>query len=209
MNYYHAMKKLVLLIVLFITNFSLYANHLSYDSKKVSYNHQEILKYMNKYHEKYGKGKVNYSEVYATIEYWAKFYDVDLAFALSFFAVESGFTYECTSNKNAVGMGQVTEVALKDFNGWYSKEISINDLNNKERYDINIMVSLGYIRMCWDRYSVIQNGDDLIKAYNIGVGNLKNIKNRTYSEDNFWTVSANKYFNKFYEVYSDFIKCRR
>ena len=50
---------------------------------------------------------------------------------------------------------------------------------------------------------------DLIKSYNIGIGNLKKIKNRTYSEDNFWTVSANKYFNKFYEVYSDFIKCRR
>lgn len=203
------MKKLALLIVLFITNFSLYANHLSYDSKKVSYDRHEVIKHMNKYHEKYGKGKINCVEIYTTINYWAKFYDVDLAFALSFFAVESGFTYECKSHQNALGMGQVTEVALKDFNDWYNKEISINNLNNEERYDINIMVSLGYIRMCWDRYSVIQNGDDLIKAYNVGVGNLKNIKNRTYSEDNFWTVSANKYSDKFNAVYSDFVKCRR
>lgn len=203
------MKKLVLLlIVLFITNFS-YANPLSSDSKKIAYDRYEVINVMNKYHKKYGKGEVNCVEVYTTVSYWTRFYDIDLAFALSFFAIESGFTYECTSNKNAFGMGQVTEVALKDFNNWYSKEIPINNLNNKERYDINIMVSLGYIRMCWDRYSVIQNGDDLIKAYNIGVGNLKKIKNGTYSEDNFWTVSANKYSDKFNAVYSDFIACRR
>ena len=203
------MKKLVLSILLFIISFSLYANHLSYDSKKVSYNYQEVIKCMNKYHEKYGKGDVNYSEVYATIKYWANYYDIDLAFAMSFFAIESGFTYECKSHQNALGMGQVTEVALKDYNDWYGKKISIKDLNNKERYDINVMVALGYIRMCWDRYSVIQNGDDLIKAYNVGVGNLKKIKNGTYSANNFWTVSANKYYDKFNEVYSDFVKCRR
>ena len=203
------MKKLVLLlIVLFITSFS-YANPLSYDSKKVSYDRYEVIKYMNKYHEKYGKGKINCVEIYTTINYWAKYYDIDLAFALSFFGVESGFTYVCTSHQNALGMGQLMEVALKDYNDWYGKEISINNLNNKERYDINIMVALGYIRMCWDRYSVIQNGDDLIKAYNVGVGNLKNIKNGTYSEDNHWTISASKYSDKFNEVYSDFIKCRR
>lgn len=126
-----------------------------------------------------------------------------------FFAIESGFSYECTSNKNAVGMGQLTKVALKDFNDWYDKKISFEDLNDKNKYDINIMTSLGYIRMCWDRYSVIQNSDDLIKSYNIGVGNLKNIKNGTYSADNFWTISANKYFDKFNEIYSDFVKCRR
>ena len=203
------MKKLVLLlIVLFITSFS-YANPLSYDSKKVSYDRYEVIKYMNKYHEKYGKDKINCTEIYITIDYWAKYYNIDLAFALSFFAIESGFTYECISHQNALGMCQITEVALKDYNYWYGKEISINNLNNKERYDINVMVALGYIRMCWDRYSVIQNGDDWIKAYNVGVGNLKNIKNGTYSENNYWTISASKYSDKFNEVYSDFIKCRR
>ena len=203
------MKKLVLSILLFITSFSLYANRLNYDSKKVSYNYREVIKCMNKYHEKYGKGDVDYSEVYATIKYWTRYYKIDLAFAMTFFAIESGFTYVCTSHKNALGMGQVTEVALKDYNDWYGEKISIKDLNDKQRYDINIMVALGYIRMCWDRYKIIQNGEDLIKSYNIGIGNLKKIKDGTYSEDNFWTVSANKYFNKFYEVYSDFIKCRR
>ena len=203
------MKKLVLSILLFITSFSLYANRLNYDSKKVSYNYREVIKCMNKYHEKYGKGDVDYSEVYATIKYWTRYHKIDLAFAMTFFAIESGFTYVCTSHKNALGMGQVTEVALKDYNDWYGEKISIKDLNDKQRYDINIMVALGYIRMCWDRYKIIQNGEDLIKSYNIGIGNLKKIKDGTYSEDNFWTVSANKYFNKFYEVYSDFIKCRR
>ena len=203
------MKKLVLSILLFIASFSLYANHLSYDSKKVSYDNHEVIKYINKYHEKYGKGKINCVEIYTTINYWAKFYDVDLAFALSFFAVESGFTYECKSHQNALGMGQVTEVALKDFNDWYGKNISILELNDKNKYDINIMVSLGYIRMCWDRYKIIQNGEDLIKFYNIGIGNLKKIKDGTYSADNFWTVSASKYYDKFNKTYSDFIKCRR
>lgn len=203
------MKKLVLFIISFILNFNLIANSLSYDSKKVSYDYREVITYMNKYHEKYGKGKINCIEIYKTIDYWAKYYDIDLAFAMTFFAIESGFTYVCTSHQNALGMGQVTEVALKDFNDWYGKNISILELNDKNKYDINIMVALGYIRMCWDRYKIIQNGEDLIKSYNIGIGNLKKIKNGTYSKDNFWTVSANKYFNKFYEVYSDFMKCRR
>lgn len=203
------MKKLVLFIISFILNFNLIANSLSYNSKKVSYDRHEVIKYMNKYHEKYGKGDIDYSEVYVTIEYWAKHYKIDLAFAMTFFAIESGFTYVCTSHQNALGMGQVTEVALKDFNDWYGKNISILELNDKNKYDINIMVALGYIRMCWDRYKIIQNSEDLIKSYNIGIGNLKKIKNGTYSKDNFWTVSANKYFNKFYEVYSDFVKCRR
>lgn len=203
------MKKLVLFIISFILNFNLIANSLSYDSKKVSYDRYEVIKYMNKYHEKYGKGNVDYSEVYVTIEYWAKHYKIDLAFAMTFFAIESGFTYVCTSHQNALGMGQVTEVALKDYNDWYGEKISIKDLNDKQHYDINIMVALGYIRMCWGRYSVIQNSEDLIKSYNVGIGNLKKIKDGTYSADNFWTVSASKYFNKFYEVYSDFVKCRR
>lgn len=203
------MKKLVLFIISFILNFNLIANSLSYNSKKVSYDRHEVIKYMNKYHEKYGKGDIDYSEVYVTIEYWVKHYKIDLAFAMTFFAIESGFTYVCTSHQNALGMGQVTEVALKDFNDWYGKNISILELNDKNKYDINIMVALGYIRMCWDRYKIIQNSEDLIKSYNIGIGNLKKIKNGTYSKDNFWTVSANKYFNKFYEVYSDFMKCRR
>ena len=204
------MKKLVLLFLMFILFcFSLKANPLSYDSKKVSYDRYEVYTYMNKYHDKYGKGDINCVEIYTTINYWAKYYDIDLGFALSFFAVESGFTYECISHQNALGMGQVTKVALKDFNDWYGKEISLKNLNNKQRYDINVMVALGYIRMCWNRYSIIQSGDDLIKSYNVGIGNLKNIKNGTYSADNFWTVSANKYSDKFNEVYSDFIKCRR
>ena len=203
------MKKLVLSILLFITSFSLYANRLSYDSKKVSYNYREVIKYMNKYHEKYGKGDVNYSEVYATIKYWTKHYKIDLAFAMTFFAIESGFTYECKSRVGALGMGQLTTYALKDFNDWYGKNISILELNDKNKYDINIMVSLGYIRMCWDRYKIIQNGEDLIKSYNIGIGNLKKIKDGTYSADNFWTVSASKYCDKFNKVYSDFTKCRR
>lgn len=204
------MKKLVLLFLMFILFcFSLKANPLSYNSKKVSYDRYEVYTYMNKYHDKYGKGDINCVEIYATINYWAKYYDIDLAFALSFFAVESGFTYECVSHQNALGMGQVTEVALKDFNTWYGKEILIKNLNNKQRYDINVMVSLGYVRMCWDRYKIIENGEDLIKSYNVGIGNLKNIKNGTYSADNFWTVSANNYSDKFNKVYSDFIKCRR
>ncbi len=203
------MKKLVLSILLFIASFSLYANRLNYGSKKVSYNYQKVIKCMNKYHEKYGKGDVDYSEVYVTIKYWAKHYNIDLAFAITFFAIESGFTYECKSRVGALGMGQLTDSALKDYNDWYGKNISILELNDKNKYDINIMVSLGYIRMCWDRYKIIQNGEDLIKAYNIGVGNLKKIKDGTYSEDNFWTVSASKYYDKFNKTYSDFIKCRR
>lgn len=209
MLYYLCMKKLFLLIVFFTVTFNLFANSLNRNSKKIEYNRHELIHTMNKYHKKYGKGKVNYIEIHATVSYWAKHYDIDLAFALSFFAIESGFSYECTSSKNAVGMGQLTKVALKDFNDWYDKKISFEDLNDKNKYDINIMTSLGYIRMCWDRYSVIQNSDDLIKSYNVGIGNLSKIKNGEYSADNFWTVSANRYFDRFNEVYSDFVKCRR
>ena len=137
------MKKLVLFIILFILSFNLIANPLSYNSTKISYDKYEIYAYMNKYHTKYGKNKIDYMGVYATIKYWANYYDIDLAFAMTFFAIESGFTYECKSHIGALGMGQLTNSALKDFNNWYGKNISILELNNKEHYDINVMVSLG------------------------------------------------------------------
>ena len=184
------MKKLFLCFILFLFTFHVYS--LNLNSEKISYDRYEIMLCMKKYHEKYGRGDVNYVTMYTTILYWSNQYDIDLAFALSFFAIESGFTYECASNQNALGVGQVTEVALKDYNAWYGKEILLKDLNNKKRYDINIMVALGYIRMCWDRYSIIKNGEDLIKSYNVGIGNLKKIKNGEYSSDNYWTMSANK-----------------
>lgn len=206
------MKKfLMFLILLSLLNMSLYSNNLNINSFKnnFTYDKYDTISLMNKYHNKYGKNEINYMGVYATIKYWASYYDIDLAFAMTFFAVESGFTYKCKSYVGALGMGQLTYLALRDFNKWYGKNISISELNNKFKYDINIMVSLGYIRMCWDRYKIIESGEDLIKSYNIGIGNLSKIKNGEYSADNFWTVSANKYSNRFNEVYSDFVKCRR
>ena len=209
--YFYIMKKFLVFLVLLFCLLNVYSNNLDLKSvKDVSeYDKCIIIGFMNKYHTKYGKNKINYIGVYATIKYWSNYYDIDLAFALTFFAIESGFTYECKSRIGASGMGQLTTSALKDFNDWYGKNISILDLNDKNKYDINIMVSLGYIRMCWDRYKIIENGEDLIKSYNIGVGNLRKIKNGEYSSDNFWTISANKYSDKFNEVYSDFVKCRR
>ena len=206
------MKKLTLFLVLFVfCVLNIWSNNLDLNSYKndTEYDKHTIIGFMNKYHTKYGKNKINYVGVYATIKYWANYYDIDLAFAMTFFAIESGFTYECESRIGALGMGQLTNSALKDFNSWYGKNISILELNDENRYDINIMVSLGYVRMCWDRYKIIENGEDLIKSYNVGIGNLKNIKNGTYSADNFWTVSADKYSSRFNKVYSDFIKCRR
>lgn len=206
------MKKFfVFLALLPFCLLNVYPNNLDLKSVKdcSEYDKYLTVEFMKKYHTKYGKNKIDYMDVYATIKYWANYYDIDLAFAMTFFAIESGFTYECTSYIGALGMGQLTNSALKDFNDWYGKNISILELNNKNKYDINIMVSLGYIRMCWDRYKIIENGEDLIKSYNIGVGNLRKIKNGEYSSDNFWTISANKYSTKFNAVCSDFMKCRR
>lgn len=206
------MKKfLIFLALLSLLNINLYSNNLNINSFKnnFTYDKHDTISLMNKYHKKYGKNEINYLDVYATIKYWAKYYDIDLAFAMTLFAVESGFTYKCKSHIGALGMGQLTSLALLDFNKWYGKNISISELNNKFKYDINIMVSLGYIRMCWDRYKIIKSGEDLIKSYNVGIGNLSKIKNGEYLADNFWTVSANRYSDRFNEVYSDFVKCRR
>ena len=206
------MKKVkMFLVLLLFCLLNVYSNNLDLKSVKdgSEYDKYITIGFMNKYHTKYGKNKIDYTGVYATIKYWANYYDIDLAFAMTFFAIESGFTYECKSHIGALGMGQLTTSALKDFNNWYGKNISILELNNKNRYDINIMVSLGYIRMCWDRYKIIESGEDLIKSYNVGIGNLSKIKNGEYLADNFWTVSANRYSDRFNEVYSDFVKCRR
>ena len=204
-------KRFIILIVLFIIS-KLYSNTLDLNLNKdeVFYDKNEVIKVMQKYHKKYGKGEdIDYEGFYHTVKYWSKFYDINFIYALSFYAIESGYTLECVSSYSAVGVGQLTSIALTEYNNWYKDDISFKTLNEQEHYDINVKVSLGYLRLCWDKYTVIENGTDLLKSYNIGVGNLRKIKNGTYLNDDFWVQSANKYERKFTEVYNDFAKCRR
>lgn len=204
-------KRFIILIVLFIIS-KLYSNTLDLNLNKdeVFYDKNEIIKVMQKYHKKYGKGEdIDYDGFYHTVKYWSKYYDINFIYALSFYAIESGYTLECMSSYSAVGVGQLTFIALKEYNNWYKDNILFETLNKKEHYDVNVKVSLGYLRLCWDKYNVITNGTDLLKSYNIGVGNLRKIKNGTYLNDNFWVQSANNYERKFTEVYNDFVKCRR
>ena len=62
--------------------------------------------------------------------------------------------------------------------------------------------------MCWERYNSIETTEDLIKSYNIGIGNLNKMKNGIYEESNEWFVSANKYMNKFKDIHDDCSKCK-
>lgn len=205
------MKKFLIIIFLIINCFSGFSLSLDYVTRKSSfeYNKADVINVMKKYHAKYGKSYVDYEATYYTVKYWARYFDVDFMFALSIFAIESGFTYECESPYHAIGMGQVVQTAINDFNGWYGKHESFSDLKQRKYYDRNIMVSLGYLRMCYDKYNVIENGSDLVQSYNIGVGNLAKIKNGEYDSDNEWTVAGKRYEEKFVEAYADFTNCRR
>ena len=204
------MKKFIILLFLVSNCLNLNSKCVKLFAYSKNDNVSHDIEVMKKYHSLYGRDDVDYENIYLTINYWADFYKIDLYLALSFFSIESGFTYDCKSNYGAVGMGQLTEVALKDYNNYYRESINFEKLNGKENYDINIKVSIGYMRLCLNKYnSIIKDTSDLIKSYNIGVGNLKKIKNGEYSVNNFWAISANKYSSKFNEVYSDFINHRR
>ena len=136
------MKKLFILFLIFISIQSLSANTVGLYVDKTNiaseYNYNDVINIMNKYHDKYGnKDCVDLREVYFTIIYYAQKYDIDLSYALSFFAVESGFSYVCKSSYSALGMGQVTEIALKEFNLWYNKNIPLSYMNNETYYFFN------------------------------------------------------------------------
>lgn len=209
------MKKVHLIIIMFLsififnvsaTNINLYKN-LNY--KK---NDEKILTIMEKYHKKYGNKEVNLRDVYYTIHYYATKYDIDLIYALTFFAIESGYTYECKSSYSAVGIGQVTKMALSDYNSWFNEDVSFSCMNDKATYDYNIKVALGYLRLCWDKYRIIECGTDLMKAYNIGITNLSNIKKgitTRWIEVNgrkvdYWKYASEKYSLKFQQCFWDF-----
>lgn len=197
-------KKFGLVILLLMSMLSCYGVNLN--STKGTYDKCSVIKVMKDYHKLYGRGWVNYDSLYATILYYCREFDIELAYAMSFFAIESGFTYECKSRYGAVGLGQITKLALKDYNKWYGKSVSFEKLNDNRYYDHNIKVTLGYLRMCWKRYKVIENGVDLVRAYNIGVSNLSDIKNGTSTD--YWIDAANKYETKFRLAYNSFLGCK-
>ena len=216
------MKKFILFLLMFVSIQFLSANTVGLYINKTNiaseYNYKNVIDIMNKYHDKYGnKDYIDLNETYYTIIYYAQKYDIDLSYALSFFAIESGFSYVCKSSYSAMGMGQVTEIALKEFNSWYNKNIPLSYMNDETYYDYNIMVSLGYLRIMWDKYTIIKSGEDLMKAYNIGVGNLINIKKGITTKwkiiddkkVDYWKWASDKYAEKFIECYNNFQKCKK
>lgn len=173
------------------------------NSKIENFNTVSIMKY---FHQKYGREEVAYTEVLDEVKYWSNYYGFDLDFALSFFAIESGFTYVCKSNCDARGLGQVTKIALDDYNKHNKSQISFESLYD---YKTNIMVSLGYLSLCEKRYNgIIENKKDLVVSYNIGIGNLQKLKSDAYGYKSV-SDSAKRYYVKFCEAYNMFKHTKR
>jgi hypothetical protein len=212
------MKRLIFTMAMALIICNSFANTVSLEQQKQSqYDEQKVLSVMEKYRIKYGNtDSVNLVYIYHTIAYYAYMYDIDIFYALTFFAIESGYSCVCKSSYNAVGIGQVTEIALADYNSWYNEDISFSYLNDATYYQYNIKVALGYLRLCWDKYKIIDNGDDLMRSYNIGITNLKNIKNGNTTRwekingewVDYWKYASDKYADRFYECYSEFMLCK-
>lgn len=85
---------------------------------------------------------------------------------------ESGWVHKTddkitTSKKNAIGVGQVTEIALKEYNDFHKKKYSWEDLYKRK---INIKVSRWYFfQYLYKKF----NGDivSMVNSYNMGIGN--------------------------------------
>lgn len=132
-------------------------------------------------------------------------YDLDPYFVLSVIKAESKFKPDARSNKNAVGLMQITE----DTAEWIAKEMNLNDYTPDKLYDEDYNIKMG----CWYLNNLRNEFGDMdlvIAAYNAGRGNVNEwLNNSEYSEDgkrlSYIPYSETKNYvdkvNTYYQVY--------
>ena len=70
----------------------------------------------------------------------------------------------------SVGLMQVTDGAISDFNRWYHKQYTKADASDASRPWINIEIGTGYLKGVQSYYVKSHKLEDAIQAYNGGAG---------------------------------------
>lgn len=124
----------------------------------------------------------NYAFPYEHKEYVEKYAeenDISPLLVLSVMKTESKFKPEARSNKNAVGLMQITESTGE----WIASQMNIENYTNESLKDeeTNIKMGCWYLRSLKNEFGT---WDEAIAAYNAGRGNVnKWLNNTEYSSD--------------------------
>lgn len=139
------------------------------------------------------------------IEKYSKEYDLDPYFVLAVIKAESKFRSDAKSNKNAVGLMQITENTAE----WIAEQMELEDYSTDKLYEeeYNIKMGCWYLRNLQDEFD---NKDLVIAAYNAGRGKVKEwLNDDEYSKDgeslSYIPYSETKNYvdkvNTYYEIY--------
>lgn len=120
--------------------------------------------------------KIEYLDI---IEQECEKYNIDKVEILSIIKAESNFKSDAVSEKNAIGLMQLTlDTAI-----WCAKNLEINEITESDLYvpETNIKLGVYYYNYLLQRYN---NIDTAIAAYNGGMGNVdKWLEDSDYSDD--------------------------
>lgn len=111
---------------------------------------------------------------------YSKEYSLDVYFVIAVIKTESNFKRYVKSNKNAIGLMQITPDTAK----WAAEKMNITDFNEDMLYDPEFNIRMG----CWylnDLKAEFNNDMKLVlAAYNGGRGNVQKwLKNSEHSTD--------------------------
>lgn len=133
---------------------------------------------------KYYNGNLSFDDVYYESKKWCKEYDINHNFFLALMYVESKYENGAVSKKNCVGLCQLGEDAVDQFNTamWGTgKYYTLEQV----RWDWkkNIEVSCWYLSWLWDyKKSYTNTARKYIQSYNYGrTGVLKAIQNDEFT----------------------------
>lgn len=114
--------------------------------------------------------------------------------------IESNWNAKAENKKSgARGLGQITKIALKDYNNLNKEKYTFDDMYNPQK---NIRVTDWYLNeripKMLKAYKIPATLENTLASYNFGIGNLKTGKNLPPE-----TVD---YINKIKKVYKDNLK---
>lgn len=113
------------------------------------------------------------------IEKYSKEYDLDPYFVLAIIKTESKFKSDARSQKNAIGLMQITE----DTGKWIAEKMDLTDYTTDKLYEEEYNIKMG----CWYLNNLREEFSDtdlVIAAYNAGRGRVSEwLLNSEYSSD--------------------------
>lgn len=143
------------------------------------------------------------------INKYSEEYDLDPLFVLSVIKAESKFKSDARSNKDAVGLMQITESTAE----WIAEQMGLTDFCYDKLYDEEYNIKMG----CWYLNNLRTEFDDLdlvIAAYNAGRGRVtewlnndeysldgENLTYIPYAETKKYVDKVNTYYNVYKILY--------